>query len=910
MSSGENKQQKLQRKPKRPHYIPRPLGKPFKYHCFQCPFTCNEKTHLFNHMKYNLCKDSISLMVKLGRDIHPAKAPTATIASKSSGEDAGESSGKVQGGSTDSAQDVQLDKTVLPCGGGTGKELQRKHPRSQMVHPERCITEDKRDQQEEEMLDQNGGAPQLPKGVDRPSCTEDPANKLKELEPLNINGSAFSPVSVQHHDNKDVTLCTQTQNPIQNSSLPRPVPQIFTPTPVWPLPSPFIPPHISLDQRPSFEDKEMDSSPQEPLCPGYPRYTTQDPTNPQYHPYLLSPVYHNQSVSHLHPVPPYFLDTHRPHPMLPGQVLPGQEQHYKYGQGIVSYGLYHTLNQTHPHLPPYPYPYPEMVHSSLGAYSASLGVASGYLYSHLQRPTTGYLNAHRGELESGVRGDREVGEMGEVKIPQMSPRVGCAASGSPSQPSATDLTHRDSNSQQPLQQELASRQDNQLEGETASSQPDRSIGDYVGEPGDQQPEEKKKSRSKPFARDTEDGLVSENDEDVPLDLSKTQRIGKDADVLQSSRGRCSQLPELPLNLSLKESPHAKTSMSTSSHPLDSNTPQTDIFAADPSRTDSADSAEITDNDSAESQKHSAAFALCQLAQAPHLKTDSHTLMTAFDRVYTVKETTTQNNHYATSISSIAKTKNPDPDQKTSSDHHLNSSSSFSLNSIESTNADQTGTPSQRLTIPTSCPAPVKTCEEGFKQNISFSTHGDGTTDDITALTTTLNPTTTTLSTRMNCRTSQIWISNPHTSSKKPAASTTNTLPNRAGPPDTSVTTFTHPASETPPIKSTPLNTPAINSIHPSTCPSSKTLPNPSMSCSTPASTGRPTSTSKQERQRPSGTSTHIHTDPPARITTRLQAKQNAGYGRGVARNAVSQRAGKRVRDSTPSKRNLRKRTRC
>ncbi|XP_067334407.1 zinc finger protein 750 [Channa argus] len=51
-----------ERKPKRPHYIPRPAGKPFKYQCFQCPFTCNEKSHLFNHMKYNLCKNSISLM--------------------------------------------------------------------------------------------------------------------------------------------------------------------------------------------------------------------------------------------------------------------------------------------------------------------------------------------------------------------------------------------------------------------------------------------------------------------------------------------------------------------------------------------------------------------------------------------------------------------------------------------------------------------------------------------------------------------------------------------------------------------------------------------------------------------------------------------------------------------------------
>uniref|UniRef100_A0A4W4H4L6 Zinc finger protein 750-like zinc finger domain-containing protein n=1 Tax=Electrophorus electricus TaxID=8005 RepID=A0A4W4H4L6_ELEEL len=53
-----------ERKPKKPHYIPRPPGKPFKYHCFQCPFTCNEKSHLFNHMKYDLCKNSLSLLSK------------------------------------------------------------------------------------------------------------------------------------------------------------------------------------------------------------------------------------------------------------------------------------------------------------------------------------------------------------------------------------------------------------------------------------------------------------------------------------------------------------------------------------------------------------------------------------------------------------------------------------------------------------------------------------------------------------------------------------------------------------------------------------------------------------------------------------------------------------------------------
>lgn len=62
------------RKPKKPHYVPRPPGKPFRYQCFQCPFTCNQKSHLFNHMKYNLCKISISITHKQS----PAHASSAT----------------------------------------------------------------------------------------------------------------------------------------------------------------------------------------------------------------------------------------------------------------------------------------------------------------------------------------------------------------------------------------------------------------------------------------------------------------------------------------------------------------------------------------------------------------------------------------------------------------------------------------------------------------------------------------------------------------------------------------------------------------------------------------------------------------------------------------------------------------
>lgn len=73
-----------ERKPKRPHYIPRPPGKPFKYQCFQCPFTCNEKSHLFNHMKYNLCQNSISLVSqKNGQTVRQFKAVAKGVTAKS-----------------------------------------------------------------------------------------------------------------------------------------------------------------------------------------------------------------------------------------------------------------------------------------------------------------------------------------------------------------------------------------------------------------------------------------------------------------------------------------------------------------------------------------------------------------------------------------------------------------------------------------------------------------------------------------------------------------------------------------------------------------------------------------------------------------------------------------------------------
>uniref|UniRef100_A0A8C2GI97 Si:ch211-248l17.3 n=1 Tax=Cyprinus carpio TaxID=7962 RepID=A0A8C2GI97_CYPCA len=79
-----------ERKPKKPHYIPRPWGKPYNYKCFQCPFTCMEKSHLYNHMKYSLCKNSLSLLIESDWPYKkdPKSAETCSRGSKRSKQEA------------------------------------------------------------------------------------------------------------------------------------------------------------------------------------------------------------------------------------------------------------------------------------------------------------------------------------------------------------------------------------------------------------------------------------------------------------------------------------------------------------------------------------------------------------------------------------------------------------------------------------------------------------------------------------------------------------------------------------------------------------------------------------------------------------------------------------------------------
>ncbi|XP_061667094.1 proline-rich protein 35 [Syngnathoides biaculeatus] len=112
-SAGKHKE----RKPKKPHYIPRPWGKPYNYKCFQCPFTCMEKSHLYNHMKYSLCKNSLSLLIesewpyKKGNGVlHPDQLRPSHQGLRGPGKDAQDRATRAEEGQQRSAEEDGEDR--------------------------------------------------------------------------------------------------------------------------------------------------------------------------------------------------------------------------------------------------------------------------------------------------------------------------------------------------------------------------------------------------------------------------------------------------------------------------------------------------------------------------------------------------------------------------------------------------------------------------------------------------------------------------------------------------------------------------------------------------------------------------------------------------------------------------------
>ncbi|XP_040918867.1 zinc finger protein 750 [Toxotes jaculatrix] len=284
-----------ERKPKRPHYIPRPPGKPFKYQCFQCPFTCNEKSHLFNHMKYNLCKNSISLVSqKTGQTARQVKAAAKGVPVKSK----------------DCPSPLQAVQN-------NSSEKQR---------AEENKAESKEDTEE---VDHGCDSP-----VNKDSQNVTKPNTVTERENREVNEakalprpSAFYPVTPNREGadafKSSVEQSEDSQTPAPTFNHPGfPWGTISSSIPLKPLPPPMVPEysayllpdrplypsyylpgnhHVNEPNSPSFRPEFLD--PQRPLVP--------QPIAPPHT--SLFPAYTYRYCHPLHPPPPLHYNLYRPH---------------------------------------------------------------------------------------------------------------------------------------------------------------------------------------------------------------------------------------------------------------------------------------------------------------------------------------------------------------------------------------------------------------------------------------------------------------------------------------------------------------------------------------------------------------------------------------------------------------------
>ncbi|XP_068606472.1 LOW QUALITY PROTEIN: zinc finger protein 750-like [Brachionichthys hirsutus] len=313
-----------ERKPKRPHYIPRPPGKPFKYQCFQCPFTCNEKSHLFNHMKYNLCENSISLVSQKSGQTRRQFKP-------------------IEKGAPVKAKDCPSPESTVEDD-SPGK------------HAAEASKPEIRDDMEETDIGRD-----IPDVKDRLSVTK--SNIAAESEHRENNEaespprpSAFSPVTPKGDGAEalkpPVQQSEDSQAPGSTFSHPGfPWGRIPSSLPPKPFPPPMVPeysPYV-LAERPMYQPYYLQAShhanepnPQS-LQPHFldpPRPVAPQPIGPPHAP--LFPPYPYPYCHSLHPGPPLHYALYRPHelamPMTGSRYLPLDL--YGPGFGPKDYDLY------------------------------------------------------------------------------------------------------------------------------------------------------------------------------------------------------------------------------------------------------------------------------------------------------------------------------------------------------------------------------------------------------------------------------------------------------------------------------------------------------------------------------------------------------------------------------------------
>ncbi|XP_076000517.1 zinc finger protein 750 [Genypterus blacodes] len=370
-----------ERKPKRPHYIPRPPGKPFKYQCFQCPFTCNEKSHLFNHMKYNLCKNSISLV------------------SQKSGQ---------------TARQVKLIDKEVPCPVKC-KDSASPVPVVESFSPERQGDEVEDKVSEEKSADD---VEEVDVGCDSPVMKDSQTNlnASPERESRESNEgkslprlSAFLPVTPNRDDGP-------FKAPVQQSDDPQ-GPVLAFNHPAFPWGS--IPSSLPLKPFPP------------PMLSEYSPYPFLD--RPLYQPYFF-PGNHHFNDPNSAAFRPEFVEHQRPvvpQPMTPAHTPLFSQYPYRYCHPLHP-GPHLHYSRYRPH--ELPMSMTGSRYPSLDLYGPPFGPKDYDSYMH-PRPSHSTLNTSEPvENNHGQSGD---------KATRLSPKEGCSASGSPDRPSQSHITQKE-----------------------------------------------------------------------------------------------------------------------------------------------------------------------------------------------------------------------------------------------------------------------------------------------------------------------------------------------------------------------------------------------------------------------------------------------------------------------------------
>ncbi|XP_062305349.1 zinc finger protein 750 [Osmerus eperlanus] len=489
-----------ERKPKRPHYIPRPPGKPFKYQCFQCPFTCNEKSHLFNHMKYDLCKNSISLVSQKGGNVGRQVKPL------------------------EKGELCPLPPNDAPCPQPVVQSPSPPHQEDE-EHKE---AEEEEEEEKEEEIDVEHVSPvrQDTHNVLKPSIE---TNENKEDRP-----SAFSTITPNRDSADDM------KSPIhQSEEPPIPAPLPDNPAYTWgPLgPSlPFKPPHPAQ------------------MLPEYSHYMfSERPLHPFYSHYFL-PGHHHLNGSNPSPYHRDFLESQRPvlaqplaqpHPSLYPQYP------YRYNPTLHPAPSVHYSLQLLPH--ELQIPVPGSRYFPLDVYRSGLGLQDYDLYFHHRLHSEPASTAEKEEDSQSQAGDKPT---------RLSPKAGCAASGSPDRPGHSQFSQRHTEfphctiprEMQAVSQSGDAGPTSQPIGADASRDETTKSLQLKTRLAEGPPEQNAEITT-PVSEVCNDSLSEHGEDIAPLNLS-TRHQDKDVrNDLHASRGSCpgpgTIQEDLPLNLSLR-----------------------------------------------------------------------------------------------------------------------------------------------------------------------------------------------------------------------------------------------------------------------------------------------------------------------------------------------------------------------